>query len=65
MRSWKREPEVEPEPYSMEKLVVRLKVVVSPDLAELRRQRYSLDTGRTIGRIIPIHALTSRGVTFG
>lgn len=49
----------------MEKLVVRLKVVVSPDLAELRRQRYSLDTGRTIGRIIPIHALTSRGVTFG
>lgn len=25
MRSWKREPEVEPEPYWIEKLVVRLK----------------------------------------
>lgn len=48
----------------MEKLVVRLKEIVSPDLAELRRKRYSLDTGRTVGRIIPIHALTSRGVTF-
>lgn len=65
MRSWKREPEVEPEPYSMEKLVVRLEEIVNLDLAELRRKRYSLDTGRTVGRIIPIHALTSRGVTFG
>lgn len=44
--------------------MVRLKEIVSPDLAELRRKCYSLDTGRTVGRIIPIHALTSRGVTF-
>lgn len=32
MRSWKREPEVEPEPYSIEKLVVRLKEMLAQAL---------------------------------